>query len=323
MNTIEGTEAATAGPRIARKRGFLGEMSRNGSVYLMFLPVFVLLLLFNYLPMAGIVVAFKNYQFANGLFGSEWAKPLLNNFEYLVSSEYAFRAIRNTVLLNLLFIATGLLFEIGLALLLNEIRSKYFKKVAQSITFLPYFISWIVVGVFTYNLLTDVGVVNTIIGYFGHEPVDFYNSPGLWPAILALIMRWKVTGYGSVIYLAALAGIDSSYYEAASIDGATRWQQMWYISLPLLRPTVIILTLLAVGRIMNADFGMFYAVVGSAATLYSTTDVVDTFVYRGLRINGDVGMSAAAGFLQSTVAFVLVLGSNLIARKLDKDSALF
>nr|WP_202866408.1 ABC transporter permease subunit [Cohnella sp. AR92] len=306
-----------------KRRGFLGEMSRNWSVYMMFLPVFLLLLLFNYLPMAGIVVAFKNYQFSDGLFGSEWAKPLLSNFEYLVNSDYAFRAIRNTVLLNLLFIATGLLFEIGLALLLNEIRGKYFKKVAQSITFLPYFISWIVVGVFTYNLLTDVGVVNSIIKLFGHEPIDFYNSPGLWPAILALIMRWKVTGYGSVIYLAALTGIDSSYYEAASIDGATRWQQMWYISLPLLRPTVIILTLLAVGRIMNADFGMFYSVVGSAATLYSTTDVVDTFVYRGLRLNGDVGMSAAAGFLQSTIAFVLVLGSNLIARRLDKDSALF
>ncbi|MEK8130026.1 ABC transporter permease subunit [Paenibacillus filicis] len=302
---------------------FMGELGKNGSVYLMFVPVGLLLLVFNYMPMAGLVIAFKDFNFTQGIFGSNWANPIFSNFKFLLNSEYAIRALRNTILLNLLFIFTGLIFEVGLALLLNEIRNRAFKKVAQSVTFLPYFISWIVVGVFTYNLLTDVGAVNSLIRFFGFEEVDFFNKAGLWPAILVLIMRWKITGYGSVIYLAALTGIDSSYYEAASIDGANRWQQIRYISLPMLKPTVIILTLLAIGRIMNADFGMFYAVIGDASTLYPTTDVIDTFVYRGLRVNGDIGMSSAAGFLQSIGAFVLVLGSNLIARRIDKDSALF
>ncbi|MCU6795545.1 ABC transporter permease subunit [Paenibacillus sp. WQ 127069] len=302
---------------------FLGEMARNGSVYLMFVPVGLLLLVFNYMPMGGLVIAFKNFDFTQGIFGSSWANPIFNNFKFLFNSEYALRALRNTIFLNLLFIFSGLIFEVSLALLLNEIRNKAFKKVAQSLTFLPYFISWIVVGVFTYNLLTDVGAVNSIISFFGFEPIDFFSNPGLWPAILVLIMRWKVTGYGSVIYLAALTGIDASYFEAAAIDGANKWQQIRYISLPMLKPTIIILTLLAIGRIMNADFGMFYAVIGDASTLYPTTDVIDTFVYRGLRVNGDIGMSAAAGFLQSIGAFILVLGSNLIARKIDKDSALF
>ncbi|MEK3915629.1 sugar ABC transporter permease [Paenibacillus sp. FSL H7-0331] len=302
---------------------FLGEMTRNGSVYLMFVPVGLLLLVFNYMPMGGLVIAFKNFDFTQGIFGSSWANPIFNNFKFLFNSEYALRALRNTIFLNLLFVFSGLIFEVSLALLLNEIRNKAFKKVAQSLTFLPYFISWIVVGVFTYNLLTDVGAVNSIISFFGFEPIDFFSKPGLWPAILVLIMRWKVTGYGSVIYLAALTGIDASYFEAAAIDGANKWQQIRYISLPMLKPTIIILTLLAIGRIMNADFGMFYAVIGDASTLYPTTDVIDTFVYRGLRVNGDIGMSAAAGFLQSIGAFILVLGSNLIARKIDKDSALF
>jgi len=315
--------AAKSAPVTRKRKGFLHEMKKNGSVYFMFIPVGLLLLVFNYLPMAGIIIAFKNFNFTKGMFGSEWAQPLLDNFRYLFNSEYALRAVKNTLFLNLLFIFTGLAFEVGLALLLNEIRNKRFKKIAQSVTFLPYFISWIVVGVFTYNLLTDVGAVNALIRFFGFPPVDFYNLPGLWPFILVMIMRWKVTGYGAVIYLAALAGINSSYYEAASIDGANKFQQVRYISLPLLKPTIIILTLLAIGRIMNADFGMFYSVIGEASPLYKTTDVIDTFVYRGLRVNGDIGMSAAAGFLQSTVAFVLVLGSNLIARRIDKDSALF
>jgi putative aldouronate transport system permease protein len=232
--------------------------------------------------------------------------------------------VRNTILLNALFIIVGLIFEVGFALLLNEIRNKYFKRVSQSLTFLPFFISWIVVGVFAYNLLDfESGAVNHFLTTIGLQPIDFYSEAGLWPIILTIAVRWKVTGYGTIIYLAALTSIDNSYYEAASIDGATRWQQIRYISIPMLRPTIIILTLLAVGRIMNADFGMFYAMVGDASLLFPTTDVIDTFVYRSLRKSGDIGMASAAGFLQSMIAFVLVIVSNYAARKIDKDSAIF
>lgn len=290
---------------------------------MMFLPVGVLLLMFNYLPMAGLIIAFKNFDFSEGIFGSGWSTPLLSNFDYLFQSSAAARAIRNTIMLNALFIVVGLIFEIGLAMLLNEIRSKYFQRAVQTVTLFPYFISWVVVGVFVYNLLTDVGMVNAMLKSFGIDPVDFYNSSGLWPIILTFITRWKLTGYGCIIYLAAMAGINQTYYEAASIDGASRWRQIWHITLPLLRPTAIILTLLAVGRIMNADFGMFWAVLGDAPSLYETTDVIDTFVYRSLRVTGDIGMASAAGFLQSTIAFVLVFASNLVARRIDRDSALF
>lgn len=304
--------------------GVLRELNRNRTLLLMFLPVATLLFLFNYLPLAGLVIAFKDFDFAKGIFGSEWMDPLLNNFDYLFSSDVAYRAIRNTILLNALFIMVGLIFEVGLALLLNEIRNKYFKRVTQSLTFLPFFISWIVVGVFAYNLMNyENGAINRMLEWIGMQPVDFYSEAGLWPLILTIAIRWKVTGYGTIIYLAALTSIDNSYYEAASIDGASRWQQIRYISIPMLKPTIIILTLLAVGRIMNADFGMFYAMVGDASLLFPTTDVIDTFVYRSLRKSGDIGMASAAGFLQSLVAFVLVIGSNYAARRIDKDSAIF
>lgn len=304
--------------------GVFKELYKNRTLLLMFLPVGVLFLLFNYLPLAGLVIAFKNFDFSKGIFGSDWMDPLFSNFDYVFSSPVAFRAIRNTILLNALFIAIGLVFEVRFALLLNEMRNKYFKRITQSLTFLPFFISWIVVGVFAYNLMNyENGAINRFLEYLNLQPIDFYSRAELWPAILTIAARWKITGYGTIIYLAALTSIDSSYYEAASIDGASRWQQIRYISIPMLRPTIIILTLLAVGRIMNADFGMFYAMVGDASLLFPTTDVIDTFVYRSLRKSGDIGMASAAGFLQSFVAFFLVLGSNYAARKIDKDSAIF
>ncbi|WP_081972230.1 ABC transporter permease [Paenibacillus borealis] len=325
MKTITATSSGRPSrTAVRRKSGVLKDLYKNRSLLVMFLPFAVLLLLFNYLPMAGLVIAFKDFDFSKGIFGSSWMNPLLSNFEYLFSSDAAFRAMRNTVLLNILFITVGLVFEVGFALVLNEIRHKFFKRVTQSITFLPFFISWIVVGVFSYNLLNyESGSINRLIEWMGFPGIDFYSSSGLWPLILTIAIRWKVTGYGTIIYLAALTSIDQSYYEAAAIDGASRWQQIRHISLPMLRPTVIILTLLAVGRIMNADFGMFYAMVGDASLLFPTTDVIDTFVYRSLRKTGDIGMASAAGFLQSTVAFVLVLSSNYAARKIDKDSAIF
>ena len=300
------------------------ELFKNRQLYIMALPAMILLFLFNYMPLFGLILAFKNFKAAKGIFGSEWMNPIYSNFEFLVSSSQAIRAIRNTIFLNSLFIIVGTVITVSFALLLNEIRSKRFKSLFQTMTFLPYFISWIIVGVFVYNLFnSEYGAINGLLTSVGMQRIDWYNTPAVWPIILVLVNLWKGLGYGVVIYLAALAGIDTSFYEAAQIDGASRLQQLKYISLPMLKPTIIILTLLSLGKIMNADFGMFFATVGDASMLYPTTDVIDTFVYRGLRVTGDVGMASAAGFFQSIISFILVIGSNLIVRKVDQDSALF
>ena len=306
------------------KKSFFYEIYRNFSLYTMTLPAVVLLLIFSYFPLIGLIIAFKDFKFDTGIWGSEWVKPFYNNFNFLFTSDSAFRAIRNTLFLNALFIFSGVIIEVGLALLINEITSSRYKKLVQSFTFLPYFVSWIVVGVFSYNFFSyDTGSVNNLLKIFGAEKIDWYAQVGLWPLLLLIFNRWKNSGYGAVVYLATLAGIDTSYYEAAQIDGASKWQQVRHISIPLLMPTVIILTLLQIGRIMNADFGMFWSLVGDASQLYPSTDVIDTFVYRNLRVLGDIGMASATGFVQSMISFVLVMGSNLLVRKYDKDSAIF
>lgn len=305
-------------------KGFIKEMKKNGSIYLMFLPAMAFLISFNYLPLSGLVIAFKNFNFSKGIWGSEWMQPILGNFEFLFSTESAFRAFRNTILLNGLFLASGVICEVGLALFLNEIKGVVFKKITQSLTLLPYFVSWIVVGVFSYNLFaSDNGIINNMLINMGLEKVSWYGTAEIWPWILTAINRWKWTGYGAIIYFATISGIDSSYYEAAKIDRAGKWQQIRYITIPLLMPTVIVMTLLNIGKIMNADFGMFFAIVGDAPRLFATTDVIDTFVYRSLRQSGDIGMASAAGFIQSIISFVLVLGSNWLARRHDESSSLF
>ncbi len=300
------------------------ELYKNGSLYLIALPAVILLFLFNYLPLFGLIIAFKNFTFDKGIVGSDWSNPIFNNFKFLFSSEASIRAIKNTLLLNSFFILSGIVFEVGFALALNEIKAKFFKKVTQSLTLLPFFMSWIVVGVFSYNVLTSNGSsLNLLLGAIGIPKIDFLTNAVIWPFVLMLIARWKNTGYGSVVYLSVLSGIDTTYYEAAEIDGASRWQQLFRISIPLLRPTIVIMTLLQVGRIFNADFGMFYAILNDNPMLYSTTDVIDVFVYRSLRLTSDIGMASAAGFTQSIMSFLCVIGSNALTRKLEKDSSLF
>lgn len=303
---------------------FLKEMKKNGAVYLMFLPAGIFLILFNYLPLGGLVIAFKDFNFSKGIWGSRWMSPILENFRFLFSSQAALRSFVNTLFLNSLFIISGVVCEVGLALLLNEIHGKFFKKFTQSLTLLPYFVSWVVVGVFTYNLFsTDNGLINHFLTGIGLEKVSWYSRAEWWPAILTIVNRWKGTGYGAIIYFAAMSGIDSTYYEAAEIDRAGKWQQIRYITIPLLMPTIIVMTLLNVGKIMNADFGMFFAIVGDAPRLFSTTDVIDTFVYRSLRQTGDIGMASAAGFVQSVISFLLVVVSNRLAKRYDENSVIF
>lgn len=300
-------------------------VKRHWQVYLMMLPAMVLLFLFAYLPMGGLVIAFKDYQFRDGIWGSAWMDPWYKNFEILFKNNAsAMSAIRNTVLLNLLFIIGGTFFALALALALNEVTNKYLKKICQSFSFLPYFVSTVVVGIFVTGMLGyESGVVNRFITALGGEKVAFYMNPSYWPVILLIVNIWKGAGYSAVVYLATISGFDETYYEAAKIDGATRKQQIWYISLPLLKPTVIIMTLLAVGKIMNADFGLFYNVTGDSPLLYPTTDVLDTYIFRALRETGDIGMSSATSFFQSIVGFVMVMLSNWAARRYEKDAALF
>ena len=304
---------------------FATAIKRNWQLYLMALPAIVFLFCFSYLPMGGLIIAFKRYNFRDGIWGSPWIDPIFKNFEILFkNNSAALQAIRNTVLLNLLFISVGTIFALALSLAFNEIQNKVLKKITQSFSFLPYFISTVVVGIFVSGLLGyDNGVINRIITMFGGEKVAFYMNASYWPIILLIVNIWKGAGYSAVVYLATISGIDSSYYEAAKIDGATRWQQTWYISLPLLKPTVITLTLLSIGKIMNSDFGLFYNVTGDMPTLYATTDVIDTYIYRALRQMGDIGISSATGFFQSIVGFILVLISNKLANMYESDAALF
>ncbi|WP_438351526.1 ABC transporter permease [Paenibacillus sp. FA6] len=305
-------------------KGIFQELIRNKALYSMTIPGVVLLLLFNYFPLFGLLVAFKNFNFKDGIFASPWSQPLFNNFEYLFSSGSVFRVTFNTLYLNFLFILLGIVFQVGLALVFNELAGKYFKKITQSMMFLPHFLSWIVVGVIAYNLFSiDTGVFNSLLSSLGFEKVNWYATPWMWPMIMVAFQIWKATGYGMVLYLAALSGVDPSYYEAAKIDGANKWQQIRYISIPFLTPTIIILFLLSIGKIMNADFGMFYSIVGDNAALYSTVDVIDTFIFRSLRTNGDIGMASAAGFYQSIISFAVIVFCNKLVKRYDKESALF
>lgn len=312
-----------------RKKGigerFLVAVRNNWQLYVMALPAIVLLFCFAYLPMGGLIIAFKKYNFRLGIWGSPFMDPWYKNFEILFkSNSTALNAIKNTVLLNALFISVGTVFALALALGFNEITNKYVKKLTQSLSFLPYFISTVVVGIFVSGLLGyENGAVNRMIVSLGGEKIAFYMEAKWWPWILLIVNIWKGAGYSAVVYLATISGIDSAYYEAAKIDGATRWQQTRYISLPLLKPTVITMTLLSVGKIMNSDFGLFYNVTGDMPTLYATTDVIDTYIYRALRMLGDVGISSATGFFQSIVGFVLVLLSNWAANKYSEEGALF
>jgi len=303
-------------------RKFVDDVMRYRVILLMLAPAVAFYLLFAYIPMAGIIIAFKRYDYAGGIFGSAWNG--WDNFRFFFESGDAWRVTRNTALYNIAFIAVNNALQIFAAVLLFEIGGKWFRKLAQSILFLPYFISWVVVGAIAYNLLNyDIGTVNVLLGSLGLEPIDIYNTPSYWPYILVIVAAWKTLGYGTVMYLAAIDGIDTEMYEAAEIDGANIFQRIMRITVPNLYPTLIILVLLAVGNIFRGDFGMFYNMVGNNGILFSTTDVIDTFVFRSLITSNDIGMSAAAGVFQSVLGFATIMAVNYAVRKYDKDRALF
>lgn len=308
-----------------KKRKFgLRVLKRYYPLYLMALPAMILFFLFSYMPLGGLLVAFKSYNFADGIWGSPWIDPWYKNFQILFNNDAAFNAIKNTLFLNFLFITCGTVFALALAISFHEIYSNKLKKITQSLSFLPYFISTVVVGIFVAGLLNfDTGAMNGMRESMGLEKIAFYMEPKYWPAIMVFVSIWKGAGYSAIVYLASITGIDTTYYEAAQIDGASRLRQVWSITLPLLRPTIIVMLIMSVGRIMNSDFGLFYNVTGDMPPLYATVDVIDTYIYRALRQMGDIGISSATGFFQSVVGFVLVLLSNKAANKIESGSALF
>ncbi|MFD1175547.1 ABC transporter permease [Paenibacillus puldeungensis] len=293
----------------------------------MVLPGALWFLFFSYLPMFGTIIAFKEYRFSRhgfwaSIVNSKWVG--WDNFKFLFSTNDAYVITRNTLLYNIAFIIIGLILAVAMAIVLSEITNKRLAKVYQTGMFLPYFLSWVIVGYFAFSFLSsERGLLNHLFQSMGIDAIQWYSNPKVWPYILILVYLWKAVGYNSVVYLAAIMGIDRSLYEAAMIDGASKFQQIRSITIPLLTPIITIMTLLAVGKIFYADFGLFFQVPRDSGTLYSVTNVIDTYVYRGLKTTGEIGMSTAAGLYQSVVGFILVMVSNLIVRKYDKDSALF
>jgi len=291
-------------------------------VYLMMLPGAVYLLFNNYIPMAGIVIAFKKIDWSKGILSSEWSG--FDNFVYLFKTKDAFIMTRNTVLYNALFIVLGIVCSVTAAILLNEISSKM-KKMYQSLILLPYLMSMVIVSYLVYALLSnETGFVNnTILKAMGLDPVNWYQEKKYWPFILTIVNIWKSVGFSSILYLATIVGISPEYYEAARLDGAGKWQQIKGITLPLLKPTIITLFILSVGGIFRSDFGLFYQIPRNSGILYSVTQTIDTYVYRGLMQQGNISMSSAAGVYQSVVGFILILAANWIVKKVDRDSSLF
>ncbi len=303
------------------------ELRKNLVYFLMVLPGFLWLILFKYLPMTGIVIAFKDFRFARGgilasLKRSKWVG--FENFKFLFSSQDAWVITRNTVAYNLLFIILGLVLSVALAIGINELLNKKLAKIYQTFMFMPHFLSWVVVGYFVFSFLSvDKGMFNNILLFANKDTVSWYTETKYWPFFLTVISQWKMIGYNSIVYLAAIASIDKNYYEVAMIEGATKWQQIKYITIPQLKPLMIILTLLALGRVFSADFGLFYQVPQNSGALYPVTNVIDTYIYRGLMATGDIGMSTAAGLYQSLVGFVTIVTMNWIVNKIDSDNGLF
>lgn len=304
------------------KNSFLSRVSKHKILLLMILPTLVYFLVFSYLPMFGIVLAFKKYDYALGILKSPFVG--FENFKFFFKSGQAFVVTRNTFLYNIAFIFIGNFMQLIVAIFLTEIGSKKIRKTAQTAIFFPYFISWVIVGAFIYNIFSyDYGIVNNILRNLSLEPINVYAEPKYWPFIIVILDIWKGLGYGSVVYMATITGIDTSIYEAAEIDGANIMQRIWYITVPTLRSTMVTLILLALGRVFRGNMSMFYNLVGNNGLLYNYTDVIDTFTFRTLLFSNDIGMSSAVGFYQSVLCFVFIMLANKIVKKIDNDSALF
>jgi len=291
-------------------------------IFIMGLPGFIYLFINNYMPLYGLVIAFKKFDFSKGIAGSPWVG--LDNFKYLFSSPTAWIITRNTILYNAAFIILDIIVCVALAIFLNEVRRKTSKKFYQTVILLPYLMSMVIVSYLAYAFLGDrTGLINAVLGMLGKESIKFYATQKYWPYILILVRTWRFIGYGTIIYLSTIVGFGDTYYEAAEIDGATKWQQIKGITLPLLKPTIIMLTTLSVGNIFRSDFGLFYQVPRNQGLLYNVTDTIDTYIFRALLKQPNMGASSATAFYQSIVCFVTIMVFNAIIRKMSEEDALF
>ena len=303
-------------------KGIIHELAKNRTLFLMILPATIFFILFCYVPMFGSILAFKDYNVKDGIFLSPWSG--LDNFRFLLVSGRLWLVTKNTVLYNLAFETTAPVLQCVVAIFLAEMSSKFIRKITQGMMFLPYFISWVIVGTFIYNLFNyDYGLLNSILKSFGLSPTDVYGNPDAWKYILLVFHNWKLVGYGSVLYLAAIMSIDQEIMEAAEIDRANIFTRIRCITIPYIIPTFTILFLLAIGRIFRGNFDMFYQIIGDNGTLFDKTDVIDTFTFRALLRSNDIGMSSASAFYQSVLCFITIIGANAFVRKISKDNALF
>ena len=304
------------------RRNIFFDISRNPISYLFALPAILYTFLFGYLTYPYVIIAFQRFDYRKNIFNSEWVG--FKNFEFFFKSDYAFSITWNTLKLNILFIVFSTISSVILALVLNELKNRKFLKINQTFMIFPNFLSWVFVSYMLFSLFSsEFGLVNNALKLFGLQTVNWYIKPEVWPAILTVMKVWKGAGIGAVIYLASITGIDNSLYESAELDGANRWQQCKAITLPLLMPTILIMTLLSIGRIMYGDFAMIYALINDNGALYSTTDVIDTYIFRALRQTGDPAQAMAVGLFQSVIGFIMVFGSNWLANKWFKEGALF
>jgi putative aldouronate transport system permease protein len=324
-DAVRGT-AAMSGAAVSRKKKSAKKSAwsvfkKNLPLTLLALPTVAVVFVINYLPLYGLILPFKNFKVNKGFWGSDWVG--FDNFKFLFAGDTILSVTRNTVLYNLTFIVVGTGLSVFVALLLFELTKKP-TTVYQTILFVPYFVSWVVVSYSMMALLdADHGVFNKIVQFFGGDRVLWYNVPSKWPLIILAVAVWKGLGYSSVMFYAALMGVNHEYYEAATIDGVNKFQQAVHISVPLIKNIIVIVVILQIGKIFYGDFGLFYSVPLDSPMLYSTTDVIDTFVYRALRKLGDIGMASAAGFYQSMVGFILVMITNAVVSKVSEENALF
>lgn len=320
------TAISKSEPETKRKRVFWPvrewrHLKQNREILGLFFPGFVYILIFSYLPMFGIILAFKRYRYDQGILGSKWVG--FENFKFFFVSEDAWRITRNTVLYEMGYIFLTMVFALLFAILLNEI-GRNASKIYQTALFIPYFLSWVVVSYISYAFLDQqTGYLNTILHWFGMDPHKWYLEKEPWPILLNIASLWKKVGFSALVYYAGVMGINQEYYEAAKIDGATRLQMAMKITIPMLAPLITIMLILAVGGIFHGDFGLHYFIPNNQGMTYPTTDIIDTYVYRALRNVGDVGMSSAVGLYQSLVGMVLVIATNAVVRKLNKENALW
>ncbi|MBU5333737.1 ABC transporter permease subunit [Anaerocolumna aminovalerica] len=315
-------EKSLNGGRKRRKDGLLYELKKNRILYLMCVPALIVLILFCYIPFGGVWMAFTDFNVVDGIFGSKFVG--LENFKFFFSkNSMGWRVTYNTLVINFFGIILGTIVPITIAIFLNEIRNKSYKKITQSMMFFPYFLSWVVVGAIIYGIFsTDVGVANNLLRFFGKNSVSWYAEPKYWKAIIIIANVWKWSGYNSIIYMAAMSSFDGSLYEAAKVDGANKFQRIFYLTIPMLKPTVVVLTLMSIGRIFYGDFGMIYGIVGNNPVLIDEVTVIDTYVYQTMRTLG-FSYSTAIGLFQSLMGLILVTFANKAAKKVNEGEGLF